>query len=93
MARGNLNQKFLVAFPSYSPLVRLANIPNMAGVLPNANPIKALDRICNILKDKERNMIIVHGAGSYGHPIAKRYALADGLDGSQEQKKAIDETR
>ena len=54
---------------------------------------KALDRICNILKDKERNMIIVHGAGSYGHPIAKRYALAEGLDGSQEQKKAIKETR
>ena len=48
---------------------------------------KALDRICNILKDKERNMIIVHGAGSYGHPIAKRYALAEGLNSSQEQKK------
>jgi len=54
---------------------------------------KALDRICNILKDKERNMIIVHGAGSYGHPIAKRYALAEGLNSSQEQKKAITETR
>ena len=26
---------------------------------------KVLDRICNILKDKKRNMIIVHGAGSY----------------------------
>ena len=60
--------------------------------IPKVNH-KALDRICNILKDKERNMIIVHGAGSYGHPIAKRYALAEGLDGSQEQKKAIKETR
>ena len=54
---------------------------------------KVLDRICNILKDKKRNMIIVHGAGSYGHPIAKRYALAEGLNGSSEQKKAIKETR
>ena len=54
---------------------------------------KALDRICNILKDKKRNMVIVHGAGSYGHPIAKRYALAEGLNGNQEQKKAITETR
>ncbi len=60
--------------------------------IPKVNH-KALDRICNILKDKGRNMIIVHGAGSYGHPIAKRYALAEGLDGSQEQKKAIKETR
>ena len=54
---------------------------------------EALDRICNILKDKERDMILVHGAGSYGHPIAKRYDLAEGLDDSQEQKKAIKETR
>ena len=60
--------------------------------IPKVNH-KTLDKICNILKDKERNMIIVHGAGSYGHPIAKRYALAEGLDGSQEQKKAINETR
>ena len=44
--------------------------------IPKVNH-KVLDRICNILKDKERNMIIVHGAGSYGHPIAKRYALVE----------------
>jgi isopentenyl phosphate kinase len=53
----------------------------------------ALGKISNILKDKNRKLIIVHGAGSYGHPIAKKYKIAEGLNDSQEQKEAIEETR
>ena len=52
-----------------------------------------LDRISDVLRDKKKNIIIVHGAGSYGHPIAKKYKIAEGLNGSQEQKQAIEETR
>ena len=33
---------------------------------------RALEKISSVLRNKKKNMIIVHGAGSYGHPIAKK---------------------
>ncbi|MED6306126.1 MAG: hypothetical protein VX898_04285, partial [Candidatus Thermoplasmatota archaeon] len=54
---------------------------------------RALEKISSVLRNKKKNMIIVHGAGSYGHPIAKKYKITEGLDGSKEQKEAIQETR
>ena len=52
-----------------------------------------LEAIGNILNQNNYDLIIVHGAGSFGHPIAKKYNISVGLDGSLKQKKAIKETR
>ena len=38
-------------------------------------------------------VVLVHGAGSFGHPLAKRFGLAQGSDGSPEQAAAIERTR
>ena len=56
----------------------------------NDSKLKAIGRILN---QNKYNIIIVHGAGSFGHPIAKKYNIAEGTDGSLEQEKAISETR
>ena len=52
-----------------------------------------LESIGEILNQNNYDLIIVHGAGSFGHPIAKKFGIADGLDGSFEQKEAVNETR
>ena len=52
-----------------------------------------LEAIGKILNQKNYDLIVVHGAGSFGHPIAKKFGIATGLDGSHEQEKAIKETR
>ena len=54
---------------------------------------KNLESIANILHKKNYNLIIVHGAGSFGHPIAKKFDIAKGLNDDFNQKKAIKETR
>ena len=36
-------------------------------------------RLCWEIAESERMSIVVHGAGSYGHVLAKRYAIQDGL--------------
>ncbi len=36
-------------------------------------------RLCREIADSGRNVMVVHGAGSYGHVIAKRYSLSRGL--------------
>ena len=53
----------------------------------------AINQIANKLKNSTKRIIIVHGAGSYGHPIAKKHELSKGLNNKSEQKKAIDKTR
>lgn len=40
---------------------------------------ECVSRLCDEIKRSERGVIIVHGAGSFGHVIAKEYALQDGL--------------
>ncbi len=37
--------------------------------------------------------VLVHGAGSFGHPLAKRFGLAQGSDGSPGQAAAVERTR
>jgi isopentenyl phosphate kinase len=38
-----------------------------------------------------KNLIIVHGGGSFGHPVAERYAIKDGLK-EESQKMGFSET-
>lgn len=52
-----------------------------------------IQSIGKILTTKEHNIIIVHGAGSFGHPIAKKFGIGNRKDNSLEQKDAIKETR
>ncbi len=59
---------------------------------PKINTIN-LDRIGKVLNNKEYDIIVVHGAGSFGHPIAQKFNLIDGLNESPEQKKSIAEIR
>lgn len=40
-----------------------------------------LNRLAEEIKESKVNfLIIVHGAGSYGHPIAKKYSISEGLN-------------
>ena len=36
--------------------------------------------------------ILIHGAGSFGHPLASEYSLADGQTRSKRQMEAVSET-
>ena len=36
-------------------------------------------RLCAEIAEADRSVIVVHGAGSYGHVLAKRYSIQDGL--------------
>ena len=44
---------------------------------PNQDNIKRLAE--EIVQSGAKPLIIVHGAGSFGHPVAKKYAISDGL--------------
>jgi isopentenyl phosphate kinase len=44
---------------------------------PHMENIKRLT--IEIAKSRVKSMIIVHGAGSFGHPIAKKYLISEGL--------------
>ena len=67
-------------------------ITEKTSTVPKAK-MDAINQIANKLKNSTKSIIIVHGAGSYGHPIAKKHELSEGLNNRSEQKKAIDETR
>lgn len=49
---------------------------------PNVQAIKRLAE--EIFKADFKPLVIIHGGGSYGHPVAKKYRIAEGFkDGSQ----------
>lgn len=52
-----------------------------------------IKRIANIISKSDKKIIIVHGAGSYAHPIVKKYNINNGVDGTKTQKKAIIKAR
>ena len=52
-----------------------------------------IKRIANIISKSDKKIIIVHGAGSYAHPIVKKYNINNGFDGTKTQKKAIVKAR
>ena len=54
---------------------------------------KHLKSISNILSQSKYDLIIVHGAGSFGHPIAKKFNITKGLNDDIAQNNAIKETR
>ena len=56
----------------------------------NSENIKSIGKT---LTTEIYDIIIVHGAGSFGHPIAKRFGIGSGLNDTREQNEAIKETR
>ncbi len=52
-----------------------------------------ITKIAEIIAKSNKKIIIVHGAGSYAHPLAKKYKIRNGLDGTDEQLEAIIKAR
>jgi isopentenyl phosphate kinase len=51
-----------------------------------------IDRLASeVQQAKVKNLIIVHGGGSFGHPLAQKYAIKDGLK-ENSQKMGFSET-
>jgi len=50
-------------------------------------------KIASILSKSKKKIIIVHGVGSYGHPIVKKYNINKGIDKTKEQEEAIIKAR
>ena len=44
-----------------------------------------------IAESRDKSMIIIHGAGSFGHPVAKKHSISDGLK-SKDQLIGFSET-
>lgn len=55
------------------------------------NVIKRLAREAGEILNKGYKLIIVHGAGSFGHPLAKKHQLHKGMQ-TDEQKKGYSQT-
>ena len=49
----------------------------------------AVARLAKELAEVEGPLVVVHGAGSFGHVLAKRHALAEGDDGSGARRAAF----
>ena len=56
----------------------------------NQDVIDSLAKICN---NTSKNLVIIHGAGSFGHMKAKKHRLADGRIDGLGQDLAVDEVR
>ena len=54
---------------------------------------KNIDKIAEIISKSNEKIILVHGAGSFAHPLAKKYKIDNGFDGTNEQKEAITRAR
>ena len=60
---------------------------------PNLEVIAALSKVVNSLLAEGHELILVHGAGSFGHIKAKKFRLAEGDVGLTGQKEAVAEVR
>lgn len=51
---------------------------------PNTNNILRLSR--EISTSKSKDLVIIHGGGSFGHPLAKEYKISEGYTGEKQLK-------
>ena len=73
------------------------------GLITNKNKVKTLDKdainkVCKVIKiliEEKYNIIIVHGAGSYGHILSKEMKISEGInhDINDKQIKAVKQIR
>ena len=52
-----------------------------------------IDSLAKVCANSSKNLVIVHGAGSFGHMKAKKFRLAEGRISDFEQDGAIDDVR
>jgi len=45
---------------------------------------KTLSEICKALSKSDEKMVIIHGAGSFGHTLAKEYKIHEGFLGEEQ---------
>ena len=50
--------------------------------VPKSLHLDTIDILCKQLEELGIKAIIVHGGGSFGHPVAKKYAIQNGFDPS-----------
>jgi len=67
-------------------------ITNKQSMTPSINQSN-LDKIGNLINTKKYDLIIVHGAGSFGHPIAKEFKLSEGIIDNKRQENAVQTAR
>jgi isopentenyl phosphate kinase len=73
------------------------------GLITNKNKAKtlhkdAINKVCEVIKiliEEEYNIIIVHGAGSYGHILSKEMKISEGINNDiyDKQIKAVKQIR
>jgi len=62
-------------------------------VKPFTPNLKAIRRLVNeIASAHVARLVIIHGGGSFGHPLAKRYAIREGYNGKASQALGLAET-
>jgi len=54
---------------------------------------EAIEELCNAISKIDKRVILVHGAGSFGHMKAKKFRLAEGRIADIEQDSAVLEVR
>ena len=52
-----------------------------------------IDSLANVCKNSNKKLVIVHGAGSFGHMKAKKFRLAEGRVAGLSQDEAVAEVR
>ncbi len=55
--------------------------------------MEVIDSLSKVCASSNKNLVIVHGAGSFGHMKAKKFRLAEGDIPGLEQLQAVDEVR
>lgn len=54
---------------------------------PESIRYEVLNRVTQEIIDADEKLILIHGGGSFGHPLAKKYKILNGFD-----KKVVDQT-
>ena len=80
-----IKEKILLKFGGSVITDKYSNVPSI-----NNNNLKKIGKLIN---SSESQVIIVHGAGSFGHPAAKKYKLSEGLIGGLQQDEGIEIAR
>ena len=80
-----IKEKILLKFGGSVITDKYSNVPSI-----NNNNLKKIGKLIN---SSESQVIIVHGAGSFGHPAAKKYKLSEGLIDGLQQDEGIEIAR
>ena len=80
-----IKEKILLKFGGSVITDKYSNVPS----INNEN----LNKIGKLIDNSEYQLMIVHGAGSFGHPAAKKYKLSEGLIDGLQQTEGIEIAR